>query len=73
MEKKIPQIQTSYIKLDLHKCKACWRCIETCPKHVFGKINLFFHKHVILKNNEMCIECSKCIKVCTFGAIAKIS
>ncbi len=64
-------IETSYIKLNTHNCQACWKCVEECPKNVFGKINIFIHKHVIIKNANDCIGCLKCVNACEFGAIHK--
>lgn len=64
--------QTQHIKIDNHKCKACWDCVNTCPKNVIGKVNLFFHKHLHIDYAEQCIGCLKCVKVCKFQAIQQI-
>jgi len=66
-------IGTPYILLNPHKCNACWKCIEQCPKEVIGKINLLVHKHVKIKNARACIGCLKCVKACEFDAIYKIN
>lgn len=65
-------IQTRHIKIDNHRCKACWDCVNACPKDVIGKVNLFFHKHSHINQAAQCIGCFKCIKVCKFKAISKI-
>jgi NAD-dependent dihydropyrimidine dehydrogenase PreA subunit len=64
---------TSYINLDTHKCKACWECVEKCKNKVFEKVNVFFHKHTVIKNADKCTGCLKCLKACKYGAIFKIS
>lgn len=64
------QFQTKFISVDSHLCHACWECFNTCPKQVFGKINILgIHKHVYVKFPDVCIGCKKCIKVCQHGAI----
>ena len=65
--------QTAHIQLDPHKCKACWECIEACPKQVLGKIDLPFHKHAKIVNPEACIGCKKCVKTCQYGAIVAVN
>ncbi len=62
--------QTEYIKISPHHCKACWKCMENCPKHVFGKIDLPLHKHIKIINSDACIGCRKCIKSCNYKAIS---
>ena len=64
--------QTPFIKLDTHKCKACWECIESCPNHVINKIDMPWHKHARIGNPNSCKGCLKCIKVCQQGAYEKI-
>ncbi|MBR5717187.1 MAG: ferredoxin family protein [Bacteroidales bacterium] len=60
---------TKHIQLDPRKCHACWKCVETCPKQVLGKIDLPFHKHTNIVNPDACIGCKKCVKACQHGAI----
>ncbi|MBN2403041.1 MAG: ferredoxin family protein [Spirochaetes bacterium] len=64
--------QTKYIKINTHKCKACWDCIEECKKGVLGKINLWFHKHIVIKNADECCGCQKCIAVCPNGVFEPV-
>jgi NAD-dependent dihydropyrimidine dehydrogenase PreA subunit len=63
--------KTSYIQLDTRKCKACWKCIEGCKKQVIGKVDLPWHKHVLLVNHDLCSGCLSCIKACPHGAFSK--
>lgn len=62
--------QTAHITIDLHRCQACWKCVNACQKQVLGKIDLPFHKHVKIVNAENCIGCNKCVKMCEFGAVS---
>ena len=76
MRKKNKVLETAHIKADPHKCKACWACYESCPKQVFGKIDVLglgIHKHIYVKNPANCIGCKKCVKVCQHGAIVAVS
>ena len=58
---------TEYISADTRKCNACWECIDECKKGVLGKVNLLFHKHVVIANAEKCSGCKRCITVCPNG------
>jgi 2-oxoglutarate ferredoxin oxidoreductase subunit delta len=64
--------RTPYIRIDTKKCKACWKCIESCPKNVIGKVDLLWYKHARINNEEKCTGCLKCVKVCDSGALIKI-
>jgi MinD superfamily P-loop ATPase len=66
------QSVTKYIQFDKHKCEACWKCIENCPKKVFRKVNIFGHKHSHIFQPNNCKGCKKCITVCDFKAISPI-
>ena len=61
--------ENQYIQLDTKNCKACWKCVEKCPKKVIGKVNIFIHKHARIVNSKECIGCLKCVKICEQGAI----
>lgn len=63
---------TEYIRVDSGKCKACWKCLEVCPKDVFGKINILIHKHMKIVNRDNCTGCLTCIKACSHRAISPI-
>ena len=67
------QTKTDFIELTTSNCKACWKCIESCPEKVIGKVSFLAHKHVILKNPKNCIGCLKCIKVCEYNAYKSIT
>ena len=60
---------TKFIKLDRSKCKACWKCVETCPNHVLGKAILFRHRHAHVDNAKACKGCKKCVDICPNDAI----
>jgi uncharacterized Fe-S center protein len=55
---------TRYIKIDPRKCEACWDCIDECKSNVLGKVDIWFHKHVVVENAEDCCGCRRCISVC---------
>ncbi|MCC8173300.1 MAG: 4Fe-4S binding protein [Odoribacter sp.] len=69
---KMNKIRTSYVWADPRKCAACWKCIETCPKQVIGKVKFLWHKHIILVNSSDCIGCKKCINTCPHGVFRYI-
>lgn len=66
-DNKLRGTQTPYVKVDLHKCKACWKCIVACPQQVIGRISFLWHKHIILKDSDNCSGCKKCIGICPYG------
>lgn len=47
-----------------HDCIACWKCVDVCPGHVFGKVNFLWHRHAKVVAPDGCIGCGKCVKVC---------
>jgi 2-oxoglutarate ferredoxin oxidoreductase subunit delta len=65
--------RTKYIQLDTRKCKACWKCLDSCPNNVIGRINLPFHKHARIINSINCKGCLKCLNVCESNALSKVS
>jgi NAD-dependent dihydropyrimidine dehydrogenase PreA subunit len=62
-------LKTPYIRLDTHKCRACWQCVEACPRHVLGKAVLLKHRHAHVDHADACKGCQKCVKVCPNEAI----
>jgi len=64
---------TQFIMLDSHRCTACWKCVEGCPKKVIGKLDFFFHKHSRINDPEACVGCKKCVKECPNQAIYELS
>lgn len=63
---------TKYVKINSRNCVACWKCIPACPKQVIGKIDLWFHKHVVFKHSEECIGCNKCVKTCQHNVFSNV-
>jgi NAD-dependent dihydropyrimidine dehydrogenase PreA subunit len=66
------QRKNKFIHLETSRCDACWDCIEVCPKQVFGKIDLLWHRHAIIRNAEACNGCKKCVRACESGALEYI-
>ncbi len=64
--------RTGYVKIDSHRCKACWKCMDVCPANVLGKVDILWHKHVKITNGGNCTGCLKCVKACGFDAILKL-
>lgn len=59
---------TPYVAMDPHRCVACWKCVDKCPKQVIGKTGCFlWHRHVTLKDADACVGCGRCVKVCPNG------
>lgn len=67
----------SYIKIDKNKCKACYLCVETCPKKLIkkgtetNKLGSFLVEFDD-KNNE-CIGCAMCATRCPDLAITEVT
>jgi 2-oxoglutarate ferredoxin oxidoreductase subunit delta len=67
LENHISKISTPYIWANTHRSEACWKCIDSCPKQVIGKVGFLMHKHVVIQNRDNCVGCKKCIKACSRG------
>jgi len=66
---KARSYETAFIRLYTRKCRSCWKCIESCPAGVIGKVNLPFHKHPRIRHPDLCKGCQKCVKICPEKAI----
>lgn len=42
--------KTRFIEIDTGKCKACWDCVDTCPRGVIGRVRFLWHRHIIIGN-----------------------
>jgi 2-oxoglutarate ferredoxin oxidoreductase subunit delta len=59
--------------IDEKLCKGCYFCVDKCPKKVLVKSTKMGPKGYILvkaENQEECIECGICEKVCPDFAIS---
>ena len=65
------QTTTVHLTFDMARCRACFHCVDVCPKGVLGKIALPFHKHVHIDHPEACIGCLRCQAVCPADVIQK--
>jgi 2-oxoglutarate ferredoxin oxidoreductase subunit delta len=68
---KLKKVHTEYIWANTHNCKACWVCVDACPKQVIGKVGFLWHRHIIFKNSQNCIGCKNCIKICPHGVFSE--
>ena len=64
---------TKYVRLDARKCTACWECVSECKYGALGRLNLWFHKHVVIKDSDKCRGCKRCIAICPKGAFAAVT
>ena len=67
------EVHTGYVWANTHNCKACWECVNACPKQVIGKVSFLWHKHIVFKNSENCTGCKKCIKICPYEVFSEES
>ena len=62
----------AYIVIDLERCKACYFCVETCPKELIeiGKeTNSRGYRPPVQKSGDECTGCCLCAEVCPDTAI----
>ena len=56
-----------HIKVNRERCKACYMCIETCPKKVFDVdegFNAKGYQPIRAARPQDCIGCRSCCTVC---------
>lgn len=63
----------NHIHVDTNKCLACWICIDECKSGALGKVDIWFHKHVVIKHTGKCIGCKHCVTVCPNGVIQPVN
>ncbi|MCB5713534.1 4Fe-4S dicluster domain-containing protein [Lactonifactor longoviformis] len=54
------------IKIHTMRCKGCYYCVESCPKHalaVSAHKNDKGYNYVEVKD-ELCVACGTCFEVC---------
>lgn len=61
---------TPFVTLDRSRCDACWECIAVCPESVLGKVDVWHHRHAVVRAGDRCQGCGRCIKACTAGALS---
>ena len=64
--------ETRYIRLDTKRCKACWKCVQVCPRGVLGKVDFHFHRHARIDQAEKCKGCLLCLDSCSNQAILAV-
>lgn len=60
------------VKIVSERCKSCGYCIKFCPKSVLerGKeVNSKGYEYIVAVNNDNCIGCMMCGRICPDGAI----
>lgn len=63
------------IVINRDKCKACYLCIDACPKKVLeadSTVNVMGYYPAKVKNAQDCIGCAMCARVCPDIAIEKV-
>ena len=50
-----------------HGCIHCLLCIQSCPRNVFGIVQLLWHKRIGIVKPDNCIGCGKCVEACPKG------
>ncbi len=63
------------IVLNRDRCKACYLCVDACPKKVLGadnQVNALGYYPVKADKPEECIGCAMCARVCPDIAIEKV-
>lgn len=69
-------VSMSYIKIDKTKCKACYLCIEVCPKKLIKKgkeTNSLGNFPVEFEDPEgQCLGCAMCAIRCPDLAITEV-
>jgi Fe-S-cluster-containing hydrogenase component 2 len=63
---------TKYVRVDTGRCTGCWKCLDECTQGALGSLNLWFHKHVVIRDPEKCRGCKRCIAVCPNGAFEEL-
>jgi 2-oxoglutarate ferredoxin oxidoreductase subunit delta len=61
---------TPFVALARSRCEACWECVAVCPESVLGKIDVWIHRHAVVRDGDRCQGCRRCIKVCAAGALS---
>ncbi len=66
----------SYIKIDKSRCKACYLCVDVCPKKLIQKgseANSMGHFPVEFTDTEnQCLGCAMCAIRCPDMAITEV-
>lgn len=46
---------TRFVQFNPQTCKACWQCIDECPRGVLGQVSFRRHEHIHVDKPEVCI------------------
>ena len=68
---KDSKIQTTHIRANHLLCTSCGRCITACSSQVIKKAGYFWHRHIVIKNEQDCTGCKNCIQVCPRGVFSE--
>ena len=61
------------IEVDANRCKACYLCVNACPKKCLGKSQTISKKGYFpaeMLHPENCIGCTMCARNCPADAIS---
>lgn len=52
---RLSGMQIPYVRADLYKCKAYWRCVEACPGQIIGKVG-FLWQNILLSKIPVTVQ-----------------
>jgi 2-oxoglutarate ferredoxin oxidoreductase subunit delta len=63
---------SAFVSLEKGLCQACWECVAACPNGVIGKVDVWVHRHAVIRAGDTCTGCGRCVKACPNGALMPI-
>ncbi len=60
------------VEVVAERCKSCGFCVKFCPKKIMvigNNVNSKGYEYVEITNQDDCIGCAQCGKICPDGAL----